>query len=84
MKSITIHGLDKETEKLIKKRAKAEGTSVNKVVKGLLAKTLGINKDKQDNREEFQDLFGVWTEDDEKHFFEAIEDLERLHPEDWK
>ena len=84
MKSITIHGIDKETEKLIKKRAKSEGKSVNKVVKGLLAKALGIEKEKYDNREEFQDLFGLWTEDEEKRFFEAIRDLEQIHPEDWK
>jgi len=84
MKSITIHGIDKETEKLIKKRAKSEGTSVNKIVKRLLAKALGIDKDKHDNQEEFLDLFGIWTEDDEKRFFEAIKDLEQIHPEDWK
>jgi plasmid stability protein len=84
MKSITIHGIDKETEKLIKKRAKSEGKSVNKTVKALLAKALGIDKDKQDNKEEFMDLHGIWTEDDEKSFFEAIKDLEHIHPEDWK
>ncbi len=84
MKSITIHGIDKETEKLIKKRAKSEDTSVNRIVKALLAKALGIDKDRQDNREEFIDLCGIWTEDDEKDFFEAIKDLEQVHPEDWK
>jgi len=84
MKSITIHGIDKETEKLIQKRAKSEGTSVNKTVKGLLAKALGTDKNKQDNQEEYLDLFGIWTEDDEKSFFEAIKDLEQVHPEDWK
>ena len=83
MKSITIHGIDKETEKLIKKRAKSEGTSVNKTVKALLAMALGLNKDKHDNREEFLDLFDIWTESDEKLFFEAIKDLEKIHPEDW-
>jgi hypothetical protein len=84
MKSITIHGIDERTEKLIKKRAKSEDKSVNKVMKGLLAEALGIDKNKQDNREEFLDLFGVWTEDDGKQFFEAIKDLETVHPEDWK
>lgn len=84
MKSITIHGIDKETEKLIEKRAKSEGKSVNKIVKGLLAKALGIDKEKFDNREEFLDLFGTWTEGDEKAFFEAIKDMEQIHPGDWK
>lgn len=84
MKSITVHGIDERTEKLIKKRAKSEDTSVNKVMKGLLAEALGIGKNKKDNREEFLDLFGVWTEEEGKQFFEAIKDLETVHPEDWK
>ena len=84
MKTITIHGIDKETEKLIKERAKSGGTSVNKVVKELLTKALGLGKEKLDHRDEFIDLFGVWTDDDEKKFLEAIKDLETVHPEDWK
>jgi hypothetical protein len=84
MKSITIHGIDKETEKLIKERAKSAGTSVNKIVKELLAKALGLGKDKHDHRDEFLDLFGVWTEDDEEQFLETVKDLEVVHPEDWK
>jgi valyl-tRNA synthetase len=84
MKSITIHGIDEETEKLINQRAKSAGTSVNKVVKELLAKALGLDKDRIDHREEFLDLFGVWTEEDEKQFLEAVQDLETIHSGDWK
>jgi len=84
MKSITIHGIDEETEKLIKKRAKSKDTSVNKVMKALLAEALGTDKTKKDNQEEFLDLFGIWTEEEGKQFFEAIKDLETVHPEDWK
>jgi len=84
MKSITIHGLDKETERLIQERAKSAGTSVNRIVKELLAKALGVDKDKHDHREEFLEFLGVWTETDEKEFLEAIHDLEAVHPGDWK
>jgi hypothetical protein len=84
MKSITIHGLDAETEKLLKKRAKTERMSVNRTVKGLLGKALGLGENKKDNRDEFIDLFGLWTEDDEKGFSEAIQDLETAHPTDWQ
>jgi hypothetical protein len=84
MKSITVHGIDKETEKFIKERARSAGTSVNKVMKELLAKALGLGKDKHDHRDEFLDLFGVWTEADEKQFLEAVKDLQIVHPEDWK
>jgi len=84
MKSITIHGIDKETDKLLKQRAKMAGTSVNKVVKQILAKALGLDKDSPDHKEEFMDLLGVWTEQDERQFFEAIKELEVIHPEEWK
>lgn len=84
MKSITVHGIDKETEKLIRERAKSAGTSVNRIVKELLAKALGLGKEKPDHREEFLDLFGLWTEDDEKQFLEAQQDFEAVYPGDWK
>lgn len=84
MKSITIHGLDEELEKLIKRRAKSERTSVNKIVKELLGKALGIGGNKKDNGDEFIDLFGIWTEDDEKIFAAAIKDLEIINPSDWR
>ncbi len=83
-KSISIHGVDEETEKLISERAKSAGTSVNKVVKELLSGALGTGKDKKDHREEFLDLFGVWTEADERQFEEAVRDLETVRAEDWK
>jgi len=83
-KSISIHGIDEETEKLISERAKSAGTSVNKVVKELLSRALGTGKDKKDHREEFLDLFGVWTEADKRQFEEAVRDLEAVRPEDWK
>jgi plasmid stability protein len=84
MKSITVHGIDKETEKLIQERAKSAGTSVNRIVKELLAKALGTGKERPDHREEFLELFGVWTEADEKEFLEAARDFETVHPGDWK
>ena len=83
-KSISIHGIDEETEKLINERAKSAGMSVNKIVRELLSRALGTGKDKKDHREEFLDLFGVWTETDEKQFEEAVLDLEIVRTEDWK
>jgi hypothetical protein len=84
MKSITVHGIDSETEGLIKDRAKIAGKSVNKVVKELLAKALGLGRYKNDHRDEYHELFGVWKEDDEKQFLKGVKDLEGVHPEHWK
>jgi len=84
MKSLSIHGLDEEMEKLINKRAKNAKISVNKFVKELLRKSLGLGPEKKDNSAEFLDFFGVWTADEQKSFQEAIKDLETVNPEDWK
>lgn len=42
MKSITIHGLDEPLWAMLKSVADAEGTSLNKTIKRLLEKALGI------------------------------------------
>jgi len=82
MKSISVHGVDKETEKAVRERAKAEGRSVNKVVKELIAKGLGLGDKPPDNRAMFEDLSGVWTEAQEREFLDSIADLETIDEED--
>jgi plasmid stability protein len=84
MKSISVHGIDEEMEKAIEERAKSEGKSVNKIVKELIAKALGMGEIPPDNRAMFADLCGVWTEEDEREFQEAISDLEMTDEKDWK
>jgi len=80
MKSISVHGIDKETEKLIRDRAKTEGKSVNKIVKELIAKSLGgsVKEKRIDNKKEFADLCGVWTEEEAARFLDSIADLEAI------
>jgi plasmid stability protein len=83
MKSISVHGVDTETEKKIKERAKNEGKSVNKVMKELIAKALGLGDKPPDNRAMFEDLSGVWTEAEEREFLDSIADLETTDEKDW-
>jgi len=84
MKSISVHGIDEEMEKAIEGRAKNEGKSVNKVVKELIAKALGIGDKPPDNRAEFADLCGVWTKAEAAGFMELISDLEITDAKDWQ
>jgi hypothetical protein len=86
MKSISVHGIDGETERAIKERAKAGGKSVNKVVKELIADSLGLGGRGKgpDNREEFADLCGVWTNEEADAFLNGIGDLETVDPKDWR
>ena len=84
MKTFTIHGVDDETEKLVKKRAKDEGRSVNKVVKDLIGQSLGLGEPRKDNRKEFADLCGVWTEAEAADFLGSVGDMGEVDKEDWR
>jgi plasmid stability protein len=83
LKSISVHGIDKEIEQKIGERAKREGKSVNRIVKELIAKALGMGEKPPDNRAMFEDLSGVWTEAQEREFMDSIADLETTDAEDW-
>ena len=85
MKSITIHNLDEQLSEKIQQKAKEEGISLNKAIKKLLVEALGLEENKtQRRREQFLDLFGVWSKEEEQEFERRIADLETVHPEDWK
>jgi plasmid stability protein len=84
MKSITVHGVSEEAAKLLRKRAKGTGRSVNKVMKELIDRSLGLEPGKKDNRAAFVEFCGVWTEEEAKAFLDAIDDLERIDEADWR
>jgi plasmid stability protein len=84
MKSISVHGIDEDTERSIEERAKSEGKSVNKVVKELIAKGLGRSDKPPDKRAEFVDLCGVWTEAEAAEIMDMITELEVVDEKDWR
>jgi hypothetical protein len=84
MKSITVHGLEDKIYEMIRKRAKSEGRSVNKVVKELIARALGLEGNRTDNTEDFANLCGVWTEEEAREFREVIGVMARVDPEEWQ
>jgi len=85
MKTISIHNLDAQIERLIKERAKSEGVSVNKVIKGILAQAFGIKPaDESPRREEFEEFCGIWTARDVKEFDARVGDMGKVDPEDWR
>ena len=71
----------------IRDLAKQENISINKLVKSLLEKQLGISKDskeKNKNLHEFKDLCGAWSEDEFNTFNKSINDLNTINSDDWK
>jgi len=85
MKSITIHGLDDQLDLAIRKRAKKQGISLNKIIKDLLAQSLNVKMKRDANhRAEFMDLFGVWNQSEKKKFETQTGDLAKIDPNDWQ
>ncbi len=85
MKSITIHGLDDELDQSIRQRARKKGLSINKTLKEVLGEVFKTPVNRlQDNREEFVDLCGVWSEDDVLEFRNRLQECESIDKSDWQ
>ena len=84
MKSITIHNLDDRTAKLIELKARESGLSLNKTIKRLLHKALGISPEGNDPREDFREFLGVWSEEEFDQFQKGTTDFGKVDQEDWQ
>jgi len=85
MKSITIHGLDEHLDRTIRNLAAHEGLSINKTIKKVLRRALGLDdQGKTIRREQFTDLFGTWTKQDIEEFQENTADFSNIDLSDWQ
>lgn len=85
MKSITIHNLDDALEALIEARARAEGLSLNKTVKMLLGKALGVEPGGHvAQKADFAEFCGGWSRAEAKEFENKTKDLRKVDSRDWQ
>jgi plasmid stability protein len=85
MKSITIHNLDDSLDALIQEKAREEGLSLNRAVKMLLRKALGLEPGGNgDRRAGFAEFCGVWSKADAAEFERNTKDLRKVDPRDWQ
>jgi hypothetical protein len=87
MKSITIHDLDDSLEALIEAKAKEHGLSMNKTVKMLLRKALGLDSGGNgngDRKADFGEFCGVWSKADAAEFEKNTKDFRKIDPRDWQ
>jgi len=84
MTSITIHGLEDPLDSLIREKARQQGISLNKTIKLLLAESLGISHDKPNNRDDFADLFGIWSSEDLEEFTHNTREFSMTDLKDWE
>jgi hypothetical protein len=85
MGTISIHGLDKDTERKLRAESKRTGLSLNRTVKKLLSQA--VNKKpgtRKRSGEGLERLCGVWSEQEAKEFEDAVKDLRQVDPEDWR
>ena len=84
MTSITIHGLEDPMDSLIREKARQQGISLNKVIKQLLAESLGLSQKSNMLGNDFADLSGVWSPEDLEEFTRNTEELSHVNPRDWE
>ncbi len=84
MKSITIHKIDDETEKRLTELATKEGISLNRLIKRVLRESLGVEKKSTNNKSDFTEFCGIWSEEDLQEFQQKVAPLEKINDEDWQ
>jgi hypothetical protein len=59
--------------------------NLNKIVKMLLRKALGLEKRHNgDQKADFAEFSGVWSQADARHFEKKTEDLRKVDSRDWQ
>lgn len=85
MNSITIHGMDKTMATMIREKSREYGLSLNRTIKILLERALGIEPQENTlHANDFEEFRGVWSKTEQKEFRQATSDFEKTNREDWE
>ena len=82
---ITVRGVPPDVAKVIRQRATRTGTSVNRVVIGLLEEGAGVRrKPRRVLHHDLDHLAGAWSREEARAFEKALQEQRRIDPELWK
>lgn len=87
MKQITIRGVPKEVEKVVKQEAARRKTSLNKAVVSLLEKAAGTaapEKNKQVLYHDLDHFAGLWAREEAAAFDRALAVQRKIDEDIWK
>ncbi|HEX8043576.1 hypothetical protein [Candidatus Deferrimicrobium sp.] len=85
MNQITVRGIDPELEKQIRRKAKATGKSLNKVILELIGGSAGPEKRrKKPTGASLAELAGGWSEKEAREFEESVRVFEEIDEATWK
>lgn len=82
VRSITIHNLDPDVNRLLDQQAAEQGLSLNQLVKRLLRKALALPGQAPVPLPGFDDFSGLWTKEEAAEFSASVK--REIDPEDWK
>ncbi len=86
MKVVTLRKLPPELSKVVLRRARERGTSINKAVISLLEEAAGIRRKGQGSApyHDLDALSGSWTKEEAATFEEVLRKERRVDPELWQ
>jgi len=77
MKSMTVRGIDEDISRILKDKAKREGTSVNSLLLRIVKEGLGMAERKRNViHSDLDHLTGGWSEEEYLEFQRKISDFE--------
>lgn len=85
MKVITLRNIPPDVARMIERRSKQTGASLNKTVISLLEDALGVSGGAApESHRDLDALAGVWSERQAREFDEALAEQRRIDPEMWE
>lgn len=85
MTTMTIHALEPEIEKRIRRKSRKERKSLNQTLKELLSESVGCaSPSRPDHRNDFAEFSGVWSGEDQQEFNTVTADFGRIDEEEWQ
>jgi len=83
VKSMSIHGVDRELARRIREKSAEYGLSVNRTMKKLLGESLGLDNEKSKPSGEFDDLCGALPRRVGEELAALLSEMDMVDPEDW-
>lgn len=86
MKVVTLRKVPPEVSRVVERRAKERGTSINKAVISLLEEAAGIQRKGRGSTlyHDLDALAGSWTKEEAATFEEVLRKQRRVDPELWQ
>lgn len=85
LKAVTLRNLPPELARVIRRKAREKGTSVNKAVISLLEGSVGtVRKKLKPLHRDLDALAGSWTEEEASSFERTLAQQRVIDPELWK